>query len=206
MARLKEYLMELEEMELNIMMYLNKIDELFNPKELDSKIITVGELNNILGNNIALLKIIDVRTSYNYSEARLKEMKPTKDSIFRGLESDNDIYIKVLTTKNTYYLKVREELDYYNPVPTTIELLEKLITNDKRKGFKHTLKNPNQIEYEYLRQGVRTGNIYNRFRELIGIEFLVTGLGIELDPRANILDNLIILDGVPSDYRKIDLE
>lgn len=206
MARLKEYLMELEEIELNIMMYFNKIEGLFSPKDLKSKIITVGELNNILGNNIALLKIIDVRTSYNYSEAKLKEMKPTKDTIFRGLESDNDIYIKVLTTKNTYYLKVREELDYYNPVPTTIELLEKLITNDKRKGFKHTLKNPNQIRYEYLRQGDRAGNIYNRFRELIGIEFLVTGLGIELDPRANILDNLIILDGVPSDYRKIDLE
>ena len=70
--------MELEEIELNIMMYFNKIEGLFSPKDLKSKIITVGELNNILGNNIALLKIIDVRTSYNYSEAKLKEMKPTK--------------------------------------------------------------------------------------------------------------------------------
>ncbi len=47
---------------------------------------------------------------------------------------------------------------------------------------------------------------YTRFKELIGVEFLVTGLGLELDSRANILDNLIILDGVPSDYKTIELE
>lgn len=37
------------------MNYLENIDGLYNPKELEDRIITVGELNNLLGNNIALL-------------------------------------------------------------------------------------------------------------------------------------------------------
>ncbi len=203
MARIKDYLMDIRETErknkFKVMNYLNKIDGLFNPEELESKIITVGQLNNILGNDIALLKVIDIETSYNYSYSDLNEIKGTEDQIFKTLEADTDIYIKVLTTKETYFLKVREELDYNNPVPVTLELLESII----RKNHKNRI---NRAEYSYLLQGFRDGIPRTRFTLLNGVEFLVTGLGIELDPRANILDNLIILDGVPSDYRKIELE
>ena len=207
MARMKDYLMDLEESELDkelysIMEYFNNIDGLFNKEELESKVITAGELNNILGNDIALLKIIDVETTYNYPLDMLKaEITSSKDLERIQLEANTDIYIKVLTTKKTYFLKIREELDYYNKAPVELELLEKLITRDKKKGFRHTLKNPKHISYEYL-IGFRDGTPYNRFKELVNIEFLVTGLGIELDPRANLLSNLIILDGVPSDYKK----
>ena len=209
MSKIKNYMMELENREekFNIMGYFNNIDSLFNRDELESKIITVGELNNILGNNIALLKIIDVVTSYNYPLDVLKdEIKSIKDMDRLQLEANTDIYIKVLTTKETYFLKVREELDYYNPAPVTLELLEKLISRDKQKGFKHKIISPGNVGYSYFYYGVKDGTHYNRFEELVNIEFLVTGLGIELDPRANLLDNLIILDGVPSDYRKTDLE
>ena len=207
MARIKDYLMELEAMEykkelFSIMEYFNNIDGLFNKEELESNIITAGELNNILGNDIALLKIIDVVTSYNYSIDMLKEeITSFKDLERIQLEANTDIYIKVLTTNKTYFLKIREELDYINKAPVQLELLEKLIARDKRKGFKHTIRNPKNINNEYL-IGFRDGTLYNRFKELVNIEFLVTGLGIELDPRANSLDNLIILDGVPSDYKK----
>lgn len=211
MARMKDYLMDLEESELDkelysIMKYFNNIDGLFNKEELESKVITVGELNNILGNDIALLKIIDVVTSYNYSIDMLKEeITSFKDLERIQLEANTDIYIKVLTTKKTYFLKIREELDYINKAPVELDLLEKLIARDNRKGFKHIIKNPRNINNEYL-IGFREGTPYNRFRELVNIEFLVMGLGIELDPRANLLENLIILDGVPSDYKKIELE
>lgn len=186
----------------------NKFDGLINPEELESKIITVGELNNLLGNDIALLKIIDVELKYNHSIKELKEIKGTKDPLFKTLEADVDIYIKVLTTKKTYYLKVREELDSFNPTPVTLDLLEKLIAGDIKKGFKHKkITNPKHIKHSYFFSGVSDdGTIFNRFKELIDIEFLVTGLGLEIDPRFNILDGLIILDGVPRDYRKIELE
>ena len=199
--------MELEVMEykkelFSIMEYFNNIDGLFNKEELESNIITAGELNNILGNDIALLKIIDVVTSYNYSIDMLKEeITSFKDLERIQLEANTDIYIKVLTTNKTYFLKIREELDYINKAPVQLDLLEKLIARDKLKGFRHTIKNPKHINNEYL-IGFRDGTPYNRFKELVNIEFLVTGLGIELDPRANLLDNLIILDGVPSDYKK----
>lgn len=211
MARMKDYLMDLEESELDkelysIMKYFNNIDGLFNKEELESKVITAGELNNILGNDIALLKIIDVETTYNYPLDMLNaEITSSKDLERIQLEANTDIYIKVLTTKKTYFLKIREELDYINKAPVELDLLEKLIARDKRKGFRHTIKNPRNINTEYL-IGFRDGTPYNRFRELVNIEFLVTGLGIELDPRANLLENLIILDGVPSDYKKIELE
>ena len=89
--------------EINIMKYFNKIDGLYNPEELASKTVTIGELNNILGNNIALLKIIDIGYSFNYSIEELEQLTSTKDPIFKTLESDVDIYIKVLTTKETYF-------------------------------------------------------------------------------------------------------
>lgn len=211
MVRMKDYLMDLEESELDkelysIMEYFNNIDGLFNKEELESKVITAGELNNILGNDIALLKIIDVETTYNYPLDMLNaEITSSKDLERIQLEANTDIYIKVLTTKKTYFLKIREEIDYINKAPVELDLLEKLIARDKRKGFRHTIKNPRNINTEYL-IGFRDGTPYNRFRELVNIEFLVTGLGIELDPRANLLENLIILDGVPSDYKKIELE
>lgn len=210
MARIKNYLMELEETDIrkdliNIMKFKN-IDSLFNRDELERKIITVGELNNILGNNIALLKIIDVVTSYNYPLDVLKdEIKELKDLNRLQLEANTDIYIKVLTTKETYFLKLREELDYNNTTPVELDLLEKLIERYRKKGFRHTKKNPRSVKYGYL-LGFGDSPQHNRFKELVNIEFLVTGLGLELDPRANRLDSLIILDGVPSDYRKIHLE
>ena len=121
--------------ELRKMNYLENIDGLYNPKELEDRIITVGELNNLLGNNIALLKIIDVVTSYNYSDKELREIKGTKDSKFKTFEADTDIYIKVLTTKETYFLKLREELDYYNPTPAIFDVWERLFQRNKKKKY-----------------------------------------------------------------------
>lgn len=204
MARMKDYLINLEERKIlkvkRKMELLKNIEGLFNPEDLEARTVTVGQLNNILGNDIALLKIIDVETKYNYPNSDLKGIKTDKVK-FQTLEADTDIYIKVLTTKETYFLKVREELDYYNPAPVTLELLETLIERDRKKGFKHKLINPNRPEYEYLLIGSNGKTVNTRFRELIGIEFLVTGLGIEIDPRANILDNLIILNGTLKDYK-----
>lgn len=178
---------------------LNNINGLYNnPEELESNIITVGELNNLLGNNIALLKIIDVEIIYNYP--------PDNDNkSLKGLKCVVYIYIKVLTTKETYYLKIKEELSYNNPTPATLELFETLIKKNKGAYIGRVTPKPNQ--YQYLFMGFKSDNTpITRFNHLIGLEFLVTGLGITLDPRVNDLSNLILLDGVPSDYKKIDLE
>ena len=200
MGRIKDYLIDLEEMNFSIMNILRTEGLIYNPKELESKIITVGEFNNLLGNNIALLKVIDVVTSYNYPNEELETIKSINDSLFKTLELNVDIYIKVLTTTETYFLKVREELDYYNPTPISLINLEKIIINNN--GNKSSRYRSN----DYLFIGVKDGNPYNRFKHLKGIEFLVTGLGLNIDSRFNTLEGLIILDGVPSDYKKMELE
>lgn len=204
------------------------LDGLYNPKDIGSKTIKTGKLSNLLGNNIALLKVIGVKTEYTdsrlYSNDRKKlrevfnELNGMGNDEYIGngidpndLEADTTIYIKV--TKLTgagydipYYLKLNEitpitygKDEYWSDYSD----YERIINLNKSKlGLKINSRAKSK-EYYVIKNSIGLDKTpYNRFKYLLDMEFLVTGLGVPIDERFNSLDGLIILDGVLSDYRK----
>ena len=73
----------------------------------------------------------------------------------------------------------------------------------KKKGLKYRKARPSDycINPSSIDNPYHLGSPRNRFDDLLESEFLVTGLGVPIDERANSLDNLIILDGVLTDYK-----
>ena len=188
---------------------------LYNPEDMEVRTITTGELSNFIGNEIAILKVIGVETEYQDSRLFSEDIEARREAL-RELETYNikeyngtpiaetTIYIKVLKTgknrKGTFYLKLVEILDL-NHLEFDSSIYETLIRDSIiKKGLKYSRKRPKlyYLDTDKYRNG---RGVTNRFSDLLGVEFLVTGLGVKIDERANSLDNLIILDGVLSDYR-----
>ena len=177
---------------------LNNIKGVYSPNDIKTNIISVGELNNKLGNNLALLKIIDVKTSYNSS------IFNNGDGTIKELETKTKLLVKVLTAKETVFLEITEDLNYNNYNPLDVNLYEILIKRNakaKNKSYvSYNPKNPRIMAYLAENNWKKDNKLINRFNRLYGVEFLVNGLGVPLDEDYNKLSGLILLDGVLTDY------
>lgn len=198
-------------------MNLFDLDGLYNPEDIKKRTITTGELNNLLGNNIALLKVIGIKTEYSdprvYSKDKkevqelLKEIAPNNKISEKSLESKTTIIIKVIRlltgAKPTDYIKLEETVISGKGL-ANYKIYESNIRDKiKKKGLRYMKARPSDycITPSSIDKSYHLGNPRNRFNDLLDSEFLVTGLGVPIDERANSLDNLIILDGVLTDYK-----
>lgn len=198
-------------------MNLFELTGLYNPEDMKKRTVTTGELNNLLGNEIALLKVIGIKTEYSDPRAYSNDKKEVKE-LLKEIAPHNKISEKTLEAKTTIIIKVIRLLngakptDYIKLEETVIsgkglanfKMYESIIRDNlKKKGLKYRKAspsdyciNPNSIDNPY-----HLGNPRNRFNDLLDSEFLIAGLGVPIDERANSLDNLIILDGVLTDYK-----
>ena len=60
-------------------MNLFELTGLYNPEDMKKRTVTTGELNNLLGNEIALLKVIGIKTEYSDPRAYSNDKKEVKD-------------------------------------------------------------------------------------------------------------------------------
>lgn len=198
-------------------MNLFELTGLYNPEDIEKRTITTGELNNLLGNNIALLKVIGIKTEYSDTRAYstdkkevqelLKEIAPHNKISDKTLESKTTIIIKVVRlstgAKPTNYIKLEEKTTLGKGLANYKIYESNIRDNLKKKGLKYRKARPSDycINPSSIDNLYHLGKPRNRFNDLLESEFLVTGLGVPIDERANSLDNLIILDGVLTDYK-----
>lgn len=142
---------------------------------ITNNIITVGQLNNKLNNDYAILKIININSKPLYKTPLKQKWELEKQKIQYA------ILIKVITTDKTYYLKIHDVISYNRLYPFHHHLFKRLSEN---KNLHYNFDD----KYTLLKHSNYLNN------RLLNVEFIITGVGFNINETNNSLYDVILLD------------